>query len=150
MQQRVPGSWGSTGAEGHVAALLVEDHDPVLAISDFSLFEEAGFAVALCRGPEGVATDCPLLRGERCDVLDHADVVLHRLHPALGVAGAIGHFNPGLPVVEAEPHTTASASNRPPVRTGDAVLPASSSIEGQLHALRHSLTRPMRLPAGKS
>ena len=101
----------------------MEDAHPALAISDFSRFAQAGFDVAYCSGPGAHATDCPVLRGQRCALLDGADAVLHGLDPRLGMAAAIRRRRPGLPVIEP---------------AGDC------SVAGQLTALRQALARPGR------
>jgi RimJ/RimL family protein N-acetyltransferase len=40
----------------------------------------AGFSVLACSGPAGTPTRCPVLRGERCPLVDGADVVVARPH----------------------------------------------------------------------
>jgi hypothetical protein len=43
MKQRVPRrAWRSAGRPGRRPRILIEDDHPALAISDFSLFEQAG------------------------------------------------------------------------------------------------------------
>jgi hypothetical protein len=79
MKQRVPRAWRSAGRPGHRPRVLIEDDRPALAISDFSLFEQAGFAVAFCSGPGRDLAACPLLQGQSCPVLASADAVLHVL-----------------------------------------------------------------------
>jgi len=124
MKQRVPTrAWYSPGRPGRRPRVLVEDAHPALAISDFSRFEQAGFDVAYCSGPGADLADCPVLRGQRCALLDGADAVLHGLDPRLGVAAAIRRRRAGLPVIE---------------QTGDC------SVAGQLTALRRALARPGR------
>ena len=52
MKQRVPGrAWYSPGLDGRRPRMLVESDSEALAISDFSLFQQAGFDVAFCSGP---------------------------------------------------------------------------------------------------
>jgi len=130
MKQRVhTRTWSSPGLAGRRPHLLVEDSRPALAISDFSLFQDAGFDVAFCRGPG----DCPLLRGQQCMLAAGADVVLHGLDPGLGVAAAIRRHRPELPVVIEQPrqeHGTAY-----PVPAGCVPLPYSCSVGGQIDAL---------------
>jgi hypothetical protein len=120
MKQRVPSrGWYSPGRPGRRPRVLVEDDHPALAIADFSRFGQAGFDVAYCSGPGGVRSDCPVLRGQRCALLDGADAVLH----GLGIAGAIRRQRPGIAVIE---------------------LPAGCSVPGQIAALRQALTQPGR------
>ncbi|HTT52322.1 MAG TPA: hypothetical protein VMH35_13050 [Streptosporangiaceae bacterium] len=124
MKQRVPTrAWYSPGRPGRRPRVLVEDDHPALAISDFSQFGQAGFDVAYCSGPGVGPGDCPVLRGQRCALLDGADAVLHGLDPGLGVAVAIQQHRPGLPVV------------RPP---------GGCSVPGQIAAVRQALARPGR------
>jgi hypothetical protein len=99
--------------------LLIEDARPALRVSDFTAFRDAGFEVAYCTGPGGTRTACPLLRGEDCDVLDGADVVLHGLDPRCGVAAAVRWWHPEIPVV----------------RTGP-----DCSVAGQVAAVRQALS----------
>ena len=120
MKQRVPSrDWYSPGRPGRRPRVLVEDDDPALAISDFALFGQAGFDVAYCSGPGGAAGGCPVLRGQRCALLDGADAVLH----GLGLAAAIRRQRPRIAVIE---------------------LPTECSVPGQIAALRQALTQPGR------
>jgi len=90
---------GATSRAGRRPRILIEDDQPALAISDFSMFEQAGFDVAVCSGPGGDLAACPVLHGRPCPVLTGAGAVLHGLDPALGVAAAIGRQSPGVPLV---------------------------------------------------
>ena len=100
MEQRIPRrTWSPPGPAGSHPRLLIEDDRAALAISDFSLFHEAGLDVAFCSGPGDDPGACPLLHGERCALVDRADVVLHGLSPGLGVAAAIHRQRAELPVV---------------------------------------------------
>ena len=100
MIQRVPRrTWRSPSAGSERPRVLIEDDHQALAISDFSLFEQAGLDIAFCSGPGEDPRACPLLRGEPCPVLARAEAVLHGLDPALGIAAAIRGQHPGLPVV---------------------------------------------------
>jgi hypothetical protein len=123
MKQRVPADWSSPGRPGHRPRVLVEDDHPALAISDFSEFERAGFDVAYCSGPDAAGAGCPVLRGQRCALLDGTDAVLHGLDPRLGVAAAIQRRRPAVALVEP---------------------PAGCSVPGQIAALRRALARPGR------
>jgi hypothetical protein len=113
--------------------LLIEDDRPALAISDFSLFHDAGLDVAFCSGPGDDPGACPLLRGQRCALVDRADVVLHGLSPELGVATAICRQHPELPVVveqACQPDGTAE-----PVPPGCVPLRYPCSVGGQADAV---------------
>jgi hypothetical protein len=134
MEQRVPRrTWTSPGLTGRRPRLLVEDDRPALAISDFSLFRDAGLDVAFCSGPGDDPAACPLLSGQRCALVDRADVVLHGLSLGLGIATAIRRQRPELPVVVEQacrPDGTAE-----PVPAGCLPLPYPCSVRGQAAAL---------------
>jgi hypothetical protein len=138
MMQRVPGrAWYSPGRPGHRPKVLVEDDAKALEISDFSVFQQAGFDVAFCSGPGRDPQDCPLLHGQQCDVLAEADAVLHRLDPALGLAAAIRQSNPDAAVVVEEAR---DADGRlPAVLDGCQPLAYPCSVRGQVEALREAL-----------
>jgi len=141
MKQRIPRRAWQQPAVGAARRprVLVEDDHPALAISDFSLLQEAGFDVAFCSGPGGEPTDCPVLRGARCPALDGADVVLHDLDPRLGVAGAIRRQRPGLPVLVAR-HRRDDGSAEP-VPEGCVPLAPDCSVRGQIEALRRATAK---------
>jgi hypothetical protein len=137
MKQRVPGrAWYSPGLAGRRPRMLVESDSEALAISDFSLFQQAGFDVAFCSGPGRTPRACPLLRGQECAVLASADVVLHGLDPALGIAAAIRQAHPDLPVVAEQPTEADGSINVP-----DGCLPLvyPCSVHGQVDAVRRAL-----------
>ena len=134
MNQRVHRrTWFSPGLTGRRPRLLIEDGRPALAISDFSLFEEAGFDVAFCSGPGSDPGACPLLRGEQCALVAGADVVLHGLDPGLGVAAAIRRQRPELPVVVEQHRDDAGAAD--PLPAGCVPLRYPCSVAGQIDAL---------------
>ena len=98
MKQRVPArTWYSSSERAGVPACSSRTSHPALEISDFTAFRDAGFDVAYCSGPAAGETggaaagpgSCPLLCGADCEVLAGADVVLHGLDPASGVAADI-------------------------------------------------------------
>jgi len=134
MEQRVPRrTWSSPGLTERRPRLLVEDDRPALAISDFSLFRDAGLDVAFCSGPGDDPAACPLLSGQRCALVDRADVVLHGLSPGLGIAAAIIRQRPELPVVVEQ----ACGPDGPaePVPNGCLPLPYPCSVRGQADVL---------------
>jgi hypothetical protein len=141
MRQRVPRrTWRSASRAGHRPRVLIEDDHPALAISDFSMFEQAGFDVAFCSGPDGDPAACPVLHGQQCPLLTGADVVLHGLDPALGVAAAIGRQSPGVPLI-VEQHRRADGSPQPvPEDSLPLVFPCS--VQGQIDALWRALASP--------
>jgi hypothetical protein len=142
MKQRVPRrAWKSVGRAGHSPRVLIEDGHPALAISDFSLFEQAGFDVAFCSGPGPDLAACPLLCDRPCLILVGADAVLHGLDPGLGVAAAIRRHCPEVPVVAAQ-HRRADGS-LPPVPQGCIPHVFPGSVKGQIDALWQALlSRP--------
>jgi len=134
MKQRVPGrTWYGSAGAGRRPRLLIEDTHPALEISDFAAFRDAGFDVAYCSGPGGTPRVCPLLRGADCDVLAGADVVLHGLDAAAGVAADIRWWHPELPVV-------VKTDADPP--EGCTAIPTCCSVKGQVDAVRRALPRP--------
>lgn len=138
MKQRVPGrAWYSPGIAGRRPRLLVESDKEALAISDFSLFQQAGFDVAFCSGPGRTPHACPLLRGQDCPVLAGADIVLHGLQPALGIATAIRQAHPDLPVVAEQPAREDGSTE--PVPEGCLPLVYPCSVHGQVDAVRRAL-----------
>ena len=149
MKQRVPRrAWSSPHLAGQRPRLLIEDDHPALAVSDFSLFRDAGFDVALCSGPGGDSGGCPLHRGEPCALLAGADVVLHGLDPALGIAAAIRRQYPGLPVVVEQPRHQPGAPDAVPA--GCVPLSYPCSVGGQIDALRRALADAHRKAAAGS
>jgi hypothetical protein len=138
MKQRASRSeWFSPHRTGHRPRLLIEDDRPALAISDFSLFHDAGFDVAFCSGPGDDPHACPVMHGQACPLLPAADVVLHGLDPALGIAAAVRRWYPRLPVIiEQRRYEDGSAGEMP-----DGCLPLryASSVNGQIAAARRAL-----------
>jgi hypothetical protein len=133
MKQRIPRTWSSACPARRRSRLLIEDGRPALAVSDFSVFRDAGFDVAFCSGPAGDPGACPLLRGQRCALVDGADVVLHGLSPGLGVAAAIRRQRPELPVVVEQPRQQDGTAA--PVPAGCLRLGYPCSVRGQADAL---------------
>ena len=134
MEQRVPRrTWSSPGLIERRSRLLVEDDRPALAISDFSLFHDAGLDVAFCSGPGDDPGACPLLSGQRCALVDRADVVLHGLSLGLGIATAIRRQRPELPVVVEQARLPDGTAE--PVPDGCLPLPYPCSVRGQADVL---------------
>jgi len=132
----MPRKWSAPGLAGRRPRLLIEDGRPVLAISDFSLFQDAGFDVAFCGGPGGDPGGCPLVRGEPCLLVAGADVVLHGLEPRLGVAAAIRRQRPELPVVVEQRRQEDGTVE--PVPAGCIPLGYPCSVAGQIDAVRRA------------
>ena len=138
MQLRVPRrAWSSRRGAARRPRVLVEDGHRSLAISDFSMFDKAGFDVAVCSGPGGSPRDCPLLRGQECAAVAGADAVLHGLDPELGIAAAIRRRHPDV-VVVVEQQRRADGS-LPMVPDGCVPLVYPCSVNGQVDALRRAL-----------
>lgn len=138
MQQRASRSeWSAPCRSGHRPRLLVEDDRPALAISDFSLFRDAGFDVAYCSGPGEDPGACPVLHGQACPLLSGADVVLHGLDPALGIAAAIQRQYPRLAVVIEQRRDEDGTAGEVP--DGCVPLRYASSVSGQVAAVRQAL-----------
>lgn len=138
MKQRVPRrAWNAHGGAGRRPRVLIEDSHPALAISDFSVYEQAGFDVAFCSGPGASPQDCPLLRGQDCGVLAGADAVLHGLDPGLGIAAAIRHRHPGVAVVVEQARRADGSLGAVP--EGCVPLGFPCSVAGQVDALRRAL-----------
>lgn len=138
MRQRIPRrAWQSSAGAAHRPRVLIEDDHPALAISDFSIFEQAGFDVAFCSGPGDDLTACPVLRGGQCQALAGADVVLHGLDLRLGVARSIRQYHPGTPVI-IQRHLRADGSCEP-IPVGCIPLAPECSVPGQVKALRRVL-----------
>jgi hypothetical protein len=136
MKQRIPRrTWRSASADTGRPRVLIEDDHEALAISDFSLFEQAGLDIAFCSGPGGETRACPLQRGEPCPLLARADAVLHGLDPGLGIATAIRRQYPGLPVVAEQ--RSGPGGNLPP--EGCTPLPYPCSVKGQIDAVWRAL-----------
>lgn len=149
MVQRMPEqTWSPEGLAGRRPRLLVEDDWPALAISDFSLFRDAGLDVAFCSGPGEDPGACPLLRGQRCALVDRADVVLHGLSTGLGIAAAIHRQRPELPVVVEQRRWQDGSVD--PVPAGCLALRYPCSVRGQADALLRAEAAARRKRAASS
>ncbi|MGD0704438.1 MAG: response regulator [Trebonia sp.] len=143
MKQRASRSeWSSPRRSGHRPRLLVEDDSPALAISDFSLFHDAGFDIAFCSGPGDDPRACPVMHGQPCPLLPLADVVLHGLDPGLGIAAAIRRQHPRLPVVIEQRREEDGSTGEAP--DGCVPLRSASSVSGQVAAVRRALADAAR------
>jgi hypothetical protein len=149
MKQRVPRRAWYGGGAVHRTRILVEDGQPALAISDFSLIGHAGFDVAFCSGPGSDPGACPLLAGRECPVAARADVVLHGLDPRLGIATAIRRRHPATAVLIKQPRLAAppaQAAAAPGQAGGPELecppecvpLPFGCSVPGQIEAARRA------------
>ena len=117
--------------------VLIETGDGALLISDFRFLVDASFDVAICAGPGTERSRCPLLRGEECELVTGADVVLHALDPDLHIAAAIKMAHPEVPVLVERPRPR--DGREIPVPEGCVPLDMPSSLEGQLEAVRRAM-----------
>ncbi len=133
MRQRQTTSWAGRGAaRGTRLRVLIESADPVLAVSDFGAFANAGIDVALCHGPVDHPTECPAVRGESCALAAGADVVLFDLVASgADVLEATRQLRGAAPVVL----RTVPPGFDP---EGLEVLPAAASVTGQIDVLRRA------------
>ncbi len=120
--------------------VLVETADRALRISDFRFLVDAGFDVAICAGPGHNDELCPLLRGEECELVSKADVVLHELDSDLQIAAAIKTAYPNLPVLVQRPRR----QDGPPIPVPEGCTPLDMpcSLSSQLDAIRRVCPRP--------
>lgn len=131
MGQKTTTAWSAVEGSSRLR-VLVESADPALALSDFAHFTRAGLDVAVCPGPGDARTQCPLLHDESCPLVAEADVVLF----GLGDKGRdlLEHgrrHTHGTPVVVREGDEGAAAGEY-------SVLPARSSVNGQIDVLRRA------------
>jgi len=148
MEQRMPRrTWSSPGLPGRRPRLLVEDDRPAPAVSNFSLFRDAGLDVAFCSGPGDDPGACPLLNGQRCALVDRADVVLHGLSPGLGIAAAMHRQRPELPVLVEQPRGLDGTAD--PVPAGCLPLRYPCSVRGQADAVLRAEAVARRNRAGR-
>jgi hypothetical protein len=119
--------------------LLVESADPAYTVADFSAYREAGFEVTLCQGPSESAGECPLVRNESCPFATAADVVLFDLGPhrllRLDVLAALRAERDELPIV------VRSLDPLPPTVAGCPTVSGTTSVAGQIAALREAVLR---------
>jgi hypothetical protein len=125
--------------------LLVESPDPLLAISNFDAFRDAGFQVMVCGGPGVDAHECPVVRGEPCPLMAAADVVLFDLDgepprrsemltaSRSEVLAAMRANRPELPIV------VMSAAAPPDAATDCPTIRPITSVGGQVTALQKAV-----------
>ena len=138
MEQHVPPTWRQPRHPGR-PRLLIEDPNAALAGSEFRLFEEAGFEVALCAGPDA-DHPCPLVEHGVCDLARDADVVLVGLmepEDQTEVAAAIRHHVPDTPVVFEVRRSRGPCTEVP---DGCQTLMFPSSVNGQIDVLWKALS----------
>ena len=118
--------------------VLVEDPSELAAMSDHSVFLQAGFDVAVCSGPDG-STACPLVAEGTCALAESADVVLFGLDVDDAAGRDVLHAHlrrhAERPVVVA---LRRDAEALPPA-TACTVLRPAASVGGQVRAVRRAL-----------
>jgi hypothetical protein len=125
--------------------LLVESPDPLLAISNFDAFRDAGFEVMVCGGPGVDPGECPVVRGEECPLMAAADIVLFDLDgepprrsemlttSRSKVLAAMRANRPELPIV------VMSETPPPEAATGCPTIRPITSVGGQVAALQKAV-----------
>ena len=138
MKQRTHNSPWSEDRHPQRPRMLIEDPDPALQVAEFRCFEDAGFDVALCTGPDE-GSPCPLQQGGECRLAELADVVV--MGPGMAphraaVAAAIHRQRPDVPVVVQVPRE--DPGQCPP---GCITQYVPSSIDGQIRSVWRALDR---------
>jgi hypothetical protein len=129
-QRKTTQPWSGSGSGGPTRRVLIESADPALALSDFGAFTAAGIEVALCHGPEHTPGECPVVRGEPCQLAAGADVILFDLGSSGSEVLAAGRrLHPETPVV-------VRGGVPGEVPAGCEVVPASASVDGQISVIR--------------
>ena len=137
MHQHTTGPWSET-QHGRRPRLLIEDPSPVFEVAEFRRFEDAGFDVAVCSGPDE-AHRCPLTEGGDCRLAELADVVLigPGMAPHRGeIAAAHRRRRPDLPLVVQVPRD--DPGQCPP---GFFAGYVPASVDGQIRSLWRALDR---------
>lgn len=103
MQRRKTSLGGGSWPWPDRPRVVVEDHDEARGLETAAALRRAGYAVGLCRGPEGSRERCPLVSLEDCPWVDGADAVVWRLGldrpEALDVLQALRQRRPSLPLI---------------------------------------------------
>jgi hypothetical protein len=134
-----PPEFSGTGSGRRV---LIEEEDSVLRRAMAGALTEAGFETAECAGP-GAHGDgrCPLVEGQGCDAVDHADAVLQVVvasdEQMKEVREAIREHDPDQPISVIVPGPT--AARRPDLVAGTTVSTEPLTREGVVAAVRKSL-----------
>lgn len=139
-----PGVWRVRGARARV---LVEVPDGAELAAHAVVLRDAGYDVAVCTGPSIEEPElgserrmCPLVAGERCRLVDGADVVVSSMS-LVGARDILGvHASSGRTlVVEGASH----ALERDRELLGDATLvPEPVTAEGLLSAVEQAYGSP--------
>jgi DNA-binding NtrC family response regulator len=87
--------------------VLVVHHDPDMADQESDWLRAAGYKVEQCAGPQ--YGPCPILRGEPCVAVDHADVLVYDVWSTGDTASErllieqLRETHPGIPIVLTAP-----------------------------------------------
>jgi hypothetical protein len=131
-QRKTTQAWSGPANSHRPTRVLIESADPALAVSDFAAFRAAGMDVALCQGPEHTPAECPVVRGEPCQLAAGADVILFDLGPSgQRVLEAERRLHPETPVV-----VRGAAPGAVPEGCGQ--LSVNASVDGQISVLRRA------------
>jgi hypothetical protein len=120
--------------------LVVETDDPALEISDFVSFAGV-FDVVCCSGPRE-NNPCPAVEGQPCLLVEDSDVVLNQFtdqQTQAAVVRGVHATSPGVPMV-----VGMAAGLEFPLPEGCVAMATSTSVNGQLHALRRAATQAGR------
>lgn len=135
MKQRTLSSWSEVRHRQR-PRVLVEDPHPALQVAEFRFFEDAGFDVAVCSGPEE-ANPCPLAEGGECRLAELADVVV--MGPGMAphraaVAAEMHRRRPDVPIVVQIPRGD-------PGQCPPGCIPeyTPASVDGQIRSLWKAL-----------
>lgn len=123
-------------AAGQPYRLVVETDDPALQASEFRCYQQAGFDVVVCHGPDGTHP-CPAATGLVCEAIEGADVVLNALRDAdtqRVVVGAVRATAPGVPMVV----NVADAMSDDDLPEGCVRLTRTVSVAGLTDAVRRA------------
>jgi hypothetical protein len=122
--------------------VLIEEEDSMLRRSMADALTKSGFETAECAGP-GRHGDgrCPLVEGQGCDAVDHADAVLQVLvtsdEEMNEVRRSIREHDPDLPISVIVPEAT--AARRPDLTAGTSVSTEPLTRKGVVSAVRKAL-----------
>jgi hypothetical protein len=91
-----PGVWQWPGRP----RVLIEDPDLESSLSAAWAVRQAGYTVAICRGPEPDEY-CPLVGADDCALVAGADVIVSGVGPE--IEAAVRQRHPGKPVLQRSP-----------------------------------------------
>ena len=132
-------TWGERGARPRI---VVENPDFGIGFAVERVLETAGYEVAVCGGPDGLARhECPLVFAGECDLVSGADLVVHSLNPDreehAEVLRALRAKHPNTPIVVEVPGP--SAARHPGLLDGCVVVPFPATRESLVDAVGEAL-----------